>query len=117
MIDPPSASECNTRYRARPARSEHLKTEDPVGALGAERILARFQTFLHLQAVELVGVQTCKFHTDGFGLLLRREDDLAPAVPGFQLVDRQLGGLHLIGLQQEDRRGQRRSGARSRSWD
>src|ERR1035441_9640738 len=87
-IGPPSASECNTRYRARPARSEHLKTENLIGALGGKRILAGLQTFLHFQAVEFVGVQTGEFHTDGFGVLLRREDDLAPAVPRFQLVDR-----------------------------
>src|ERR1017187_3530080 len=102
MIGPPSASECSTRYRAKPARSVHLKTEDLVGALGGERILARFQTLLHLQAVEFVGVKTGEFHTDGFGLLVRREDDLAPAVSGFQLVERQLGGHQLIGFEQED---------------
>src|ERR1035437_5258945 len=82
--------------------SVDLEAEDLSGALGAERVLARPQAFLHFQAIESVGVQMGEFDADGFGLLLRRKNNLAAAVSRFQLVERQLGGHQLVELRSEE---------------
>src|ERR1051326_3683731 len=87
--------------------SEHLEAEDLIGTFGTERIFACFQTVAHFDPVEFVG-DAIQLDTDRFGLLLGAEQDFPMTVSDLESVKPQSIGIQFIGLEQKDRRCQRR---------